>query len=84
MNYAEDLAAALPQAKVDFFRDVGDSADVLILDESKYLGIKVTLDDRGASMFQGLEVIFAKSPRHPVSLARAAPLFDDCEKCRGL
>ena len=87
MTPVSDLAAELPQARKDFLSDVGDSANAIILDQDIYGPIatkSATHDDTGRLIWAGLEVIFTKSPRHPVFLARTVHLFDDCENCRGL
>ena len=87
MTPVSDLAEALPQARRDFLHEVGDSANAIILDQDTYGPIvtkSATHDDTGRLIWAGLEVIFTKSPRRPVSLARTVHLFDDCESCRGL
>ena len=86
---ATDLAELVDRARRDFFREVGDSANSLILDAATFGSIlggsgEVVVDDRGRQYFKGLEVIFANSPGRKVMLAHAIDPADECESCRGL
>ena len=81
-----DLSALLDSARREFFREVGDSANAVVLDSSEFgwLLPELAADDRGRPVFAGLSVVFADSPLRPVLLAKLVDPLDECESCRGL
>lgn len=88
MNLRE-LSDLVEVARRDFFHEVGDSANTLILDATTFgpiLGesVEVATDDKGRLMFRGLEVVFMNSPGRKVLIAHATDPTSECQSCRGL
>ena len=81
-----ELARLLETARRDFFREVGDSANAVLLDASAYgplVSSELKTDERGRSYLFGLEVLFMNSGRG-LLLAKVFDPLDDCEACLGL
>ena len=81
-----ELAALLAAARRDFFREVGDSANAVVLDAAAYremVSPELKSDERGRQYLFGLEVLFSDLGRG-VRLAKLVDPLDACESCRGL
>ena len=83
---ADELRELLVSSRKDFFREVGDSADSVVLDADSFgwIAAECARDDRGRLLFSGLRVVFAAGPSSPVMLAKTMDPLDECESCRGL
>ena len=83
-----DLSDLVDAARRDFFHEVGDSANALILDSSFRAilaeSVEVSEDEKGRARFRGLEVIYIDSPGRKVLLAHVLDPTDECKSCRGL
>ena len=79
------LIDVLIEARSEFFRTYGDSANSVIIDPDVLTACGcVTEDGPDGPLLSGLRLVVAKIPGHPVCLALLHDPLVECERCRGL